>query len=632
MFGKLFGKNKATDSKSDGPSRAPSASDPATNPNLIRVYDAYGREMFVTKDTWLTSVLPDMIKKAWSDPNQLYPILVQALSDGFEKQIGDAIHHLYETDPEHGRAACLWGIFLLKEGRSKEAERALMDAMDRIGEQGYLLTNLAKVYEAQGTSDRADHTLWHALEVDPNQDNAFSWYWAREKDRKGEDAGIDAVRKVATIPSSWRAQLWLARLELAKRDMTQALALYEEALSRCPKPVPADLLMQMSGDLGNAGQLPDLLRLAEPHFIPEAHGILVGNNLIKAHLDLGKLDAAQSILDKLYALNRPDYQQNLRFWDTAIAKARTEKANSPEDTNFGMLSIEGPVWLAPGSEGASLFPTKDISAISISVIGGTAELAAPSQTIKRQLANTVGRITRALPLFLTEQIEFCTTARAITLVPWVTENHGAGFVLSGSPWADKDIVEHAKRSGPSSRYVVTVHVKSAQEPWSVEVRVLRVRDEKLLADFSSVLDARHFEATIPQLALHLLDSLANQDLVESAEPPPLYQVPQGRHFGDYLLRLEQLLALRCASMEETQRGFLNNEREIIEGNIGLCVDNPSNITVRLLLAKSLAALARVRPEIMSEFKAKLAALSRDKPIADPGQKAIEAVIAQAVSQ
>lgn len=632
MFGKLFGKSKASDSKSDDPSRAPSLSDPATNPNMIRVYDAYGREMFVTKDTWRSSILPDMIKKAWRDPDQLYPILVQALSDGFEKQIGDAIHHLYDTDPEHGRAACLWGIFLLKDGRPKEAERALMGAMDRIGEQGYLLTNLAKVYEAQGASDRADHTLWHALEVDPNQDNAFSWYWAREKDRKGEEAGIDAVRKIATIPSSWRAQLWLARLDLAKRDTTQALALYKDALSRCPKPVPADLLMQMSGDLGNAGQLSDLLRLVEPHFRPEAHGLLVGNNLIKAHLDLSQLDAAQSILDKLYALNRPDYQQNLRFWDTAIAKARTEKVESPKDTSLGMLSVEGPIWLAPGSEGTSLFPTKDTSAISISVIGGTAELAEPSQTIKRQLSDTVGRITRALPLFLAEQIEFRTTAHAITLVPWVTENRGAGFVLSGSPWSGKDIVEHAKRSGSGSRYVMTVHLKSAQEPWSVEVRVLGVQDEKLLADFSSVIDAKHFEATIPQLALRLLDSLANQGLVESAEPPPLYQVPQGRHFGDYLLRLEQLLALRCASMEATQRGFLNNEREIIEGNIGLCVDNPSNLTVRLLLAKSLAALARVRPEIMFEFKPKLAALSRDKPIADPSQKIIEAVIAQAIPQ
>jgi hypothetical protein len=388
--------------------------------------------------------------------------------------------------------------------------------------------------------------------------------------------------------------------------------------------------MQMSGDLGNAGQLSHLLRLAEPHFIPEAHGLLVGNNLIKAHLDLGELDAAQSILDKLYALNRPDYQQNLSFWDTAIAKARTEKIAPPKDTSFGMLSVEGPIWLAPGSEGASLFPTKDASAAPVLLVGGTAELAEPSESIKRQLADTVGRITRALPLFLAEQIEFRTTCRAITLVPWVTENHGAGFVLSGSPWSAKDMVEYARRSGTRSRYVVTVHVKSAHEPWSVEVGVLDVQTEAMLADFSSPLDATHLEATIPQLALRILESLAKQGVAKAVESPPLYQIPHGHYFGSYLLRLEQLLALRCASMEETPPGFLHNEREIIEGNIGLCVDNPSNLTVRLLLAKSLAALARVRPEIMSEFKVKLAALSRDKPIGDPGRKVIEAVISRAV--
>jgi hypothetical protein len=53
----------------------------------------------------------------------------------------------------------------------------------------------------------------------------------------------------------------------------------------------------------------------------------------------------------------------------------------------------------------------------------------------------------------------------------------------------------------------------------------------------------------------------------------LVQVP---YSGDYLLRLEQLLARRCASMGTTQRGLLNNEREIIEGNIGLCIDHPSD--------------------------------------------------------
>ena len=53
--------------------------------------------------------------------------------------------------------------------------------------------------------------------------------------------------------------------------------------------------MQISGDLGNAAHLPELLQLVEPHFVAEVHGLPVGNNLIKAHLDLGQLDAARGL-------------------------------------------------------------------------------------------------------------------------------------------------------------------------------------------------------------------------------------------------------------------------------------------------------------------------------------------------
>lgn len=631
MFEKLFGRSK-TDVPA--PNREPSASvaDPAKNPNLVRVYDAYGREMYITRDAWRTSILPDAIKKQWDNPGQLYSVLVQALADGFQKDIGPAVQHLYEIDPDHGRAACLWAIYLMKEGNLSESEAVLTRALKKVGEQGYLLTNLAKVYAAQMDHQRADQTLWRALEADPNQDNAFSWYWAREKDANGEDAGIAAVRRVSQIDGSWRAQLWLARLELAKGNLTSALALYREAILHGPKPIPTDLLMQMSGDLGNQGHLSDLLALAEPYFVPDIHGLLVGNNLIKAHLDLDQLDAAQSILDKLYALNRPDYQQNLRFWDTEIAKARVEKAVAPKSASFEMLSVEGPVWLVPNSEGSSLFLNKDTNTDAFAVIGGTAEIANPSETVKMQLADTVGRLTRALPLFIAEQIGLRTTAHATTLVPWIVENHGASFVLNGNRWSDKDVIELARRNAARNRYVVTLHLKSAQEPWSVDVRVLRVQDERLLRSFSHTLDETRLEASIPKLTGDLIASLVDQNLAQSVEPSPLYKVPEGCHFADYLLRLEQLLALRCASMETTPRGFLNNEREIIEGNIGLCADYPHNFTLRLLLAKSLLALSRVRPDIMPEFETKLAVLGRDQPMDAECQKVIDAVIAKAISK
>ena len=69
-----------------------------------------------------------------------------------------------------------------------------------------------------------------------------------------------------------------------------------EALGRAERPVPTDLLMQMSGDLGNNGYRAEIIRLVEPYFDPAFHGLQVGNNLIKANYDLGQLDTARRIL------------------------------------------------------------------------------------------------------------------------------------------------------------------------------------------------------------------------------------------------------------------------------------------------------------------------------------------------
>jgi hypothetical protein len=59
--------------------------------------------------------------------------------------------------------------------------------------------------------------------------------------------------------------------------------------------VPTDALMQISGDVGNRGRLALLLDLCVPKFDLMLHGIQVGNNLIKANLDLRRTREARAI-------------------------------------------------------------------------------------------------------------------------------------------------------------------------------------------------------------------------------------------------------------------------------------------------------------------------------------------------
>ena len=296
-------------------------------------------------------MLPVNFRNTWNNPEDLANLINVTLDDGFIADCLEPARQLRRIDPQPKRAANLLAFVLLKLSNFDEAEEILGDAIKRHGKDGLLLNNLAKIHSGRGDQAAVERTLWESLQLDPNLENSFGWYVANFRERSGEGAALEATRRIAALPGSWRAQLWLARAALKSRQLDEALALYRETLSRAPKPVPGDLLQQMSGDLGMAGHLPEVLQLTEPHFDCAKHGLRVGNNLIKAHLDLGQLDAARQILDQLYAFNRADWKEGLQFWETEIAKTRiaTSAPEQKEPIKLSMLTIDGPVWLAASS-------------------------------------------------------------------------------------------------------------------------------------------------------------------------------------------------------------------------------------------------------------------------------------------
>lgn len=620
FFGKLFGRKA-------GAPPPPASAPPPGAPAMMKVWDAYGRVGEIPREEWRTRILPANFRKQWNDPGPLAALIDNALQDGFVADCLEPARQLHRIDPQPKRGATYLAVVLLQLGKFDEALRILLDSIGRHGEDGVLMTNLAKAYAGQGDAALAERTLWRALELDPNLDNGFGWYVAIHRERGGESAAAEALRRVAALPGSWRARLWLARDALKGRELDQALVLYREALALGGTPAPADLLMQVSGDLGNAGHLPEILQLVEPHFDASVHGLPVGNNLIKAHLDLGQFEAARRILDALYKLNRADWKGHLSFWDTELAKARL--AVSPkdpgEDLKITMLAMDGPVWLRPDSAFAELFPAQTGDPIRIGFLGSTADVATNSKRTQKQLADAPGRMSRALPLFLAEQVAFGGRARVQTLVPWIV-GESPGFVLSGGAWKDDDAANFARQSDFKPDYVITSHLRPVHEPWSAELRLVRAIDATCLATLSASFPSAQPQDGIPGLARRLLALLHQHSELELVEPPANYQAPAGPPFAGYLLRLEQLLAVRCAGMDGVRSEFLHGAREIIDGNLQLCLALPENVAVRVLLAQTLAGFKRVRPMILPEFKDRIELLQKEKPLAHPAQDIVQRVL------
>ena len=616
-------------------------------PEGIRAFDQYGREVIVPRQQWATEVLPGMLAEARQNPDQLYGLILNSLNDGFVQEVAEAAQHLYATDPIPARGACMWGIVLMQSGRLDEAEQLFTGFVASHGEEASVLLNLAKVYASRNTPEaqqKADATLWRALELEPNLDNGLGWYASLAADRAaaraptqeaarqaGQQAGTDALLRVATLPGSWRAQLWLARGTLGAggsnpEALEPARRLYREALSRALRPVPPDFLMQMSGDLGGAGHLAELIEFTAPNFLPEFHGLPVGNNLIKAYVDTGNLEAATAVKDSLYALNRPDWKEGLGFWDTEIARRRTGEANTafqaqsgtqPQQIQIGLLRVDGPIWLPPQSPARGIFGPKSAEGPSVTFLGGTAEPPEAPSKPELQMADAIGRMTRSLPLFFAEQTDLRTSAQGRALIPWAVASvpgQPSGFVVSGSRWPDNVAVQMVAEPANRTDYVVSVHLDAEVEPWTAELAFLRTTDGtrigELQAEFSPA-DPIDTHQALSQLAQEVVDLLAAFGPVSS---PSAYQVPAGPSFPAYLLRTEQLLAVRCTTVQGATPMTLSGEHEILSGQLDLCLANPENLPARLLLIETLGVLAQTRPEVAEQFRENFQRLILQHPI------------------
>lgn len=424
----------------------------------------------------------------------------------------------------------------------------------------------------------------------------------------------------APAPEPWRAHLHHARARLEARDLPAALALYANALACSPRPVPTDLLHQVSGDLGNHAHLPELLQLTAPHFDLALHGLPVAHNLLKAHLDLGQLDAARTLLDRLQARQNPEWNQPLAFWEAELARIRQSTRDTPAPgakIETTLLALEGPVWLPGDSPAAELYPAKSADAPVIAFLGGSADLGPSSDPARRPVAQAAACLSRALPLYLADHVEFTTAAATRTLVSWVVKPN-PGFILGGKNWDDATAAHHARRSPADlpADYLVVTHLVCRADPWIIELRLVRTIDAACLATLSAPCSPADPAAALPALAGELLGRLAAQ--ADLPAQPSDFSPPTS---SAYLVRLEQLLAIRIAA-HSPDPSFLHGERETLDGQLQLCAGQPASLPLRLLLVHTLLGLRHLRPALIPEFRDRILELQTDHPLPEPAHSVI----------
>lgn len=582
---------------------APASAPARPGEEFIRVYDQFGRAVEVGRESWRRDVLLPNLEANRDDPEALFKLIVGALDDDFAADVLEPARHLAATDPQPPRGATLLGAVLLRLRDFAGARDVLERALARHADDAYLLSNLARAYAALGEGERAQKLIWLALSIDPNEESSLSWLITLANARGGVQSMLDAYTRAAALPGSWRAQLWLARYALERGDLAGATRLYEEALGRA-SPTPADLLMQMSGDLGNRGQTRLLVQLTQPKFDVLAHGLLVGNNLLRAYLELGMLPEARKLLEQLHAQQRPDWREHLRHWESRLDEAGRRHGEVTAPLEVVVLKLDPPLWARGVFGFESLLPEKDARAPRVHFVCGSGEIDDDTGgKVVAQPTNDLGRLTRALPLFLAEELHLTTGANTTLLLPWI--KHG-GFVLSARRWT-RDFLPV---DDPPPDLLAFLHVDARATPWRLEVRIEGARGEPRAFDRAFSFESA--AADVLALREEVVERVANA-LTLTPVSAPVLAGPRPEHLPDYLVALEQALAVGLAA-RQAEASFLYQERAIFDHLFDVALQSPELLRPRMLLVDALEHQSRRRKDMVAEYLGKLALLQEKHPV------------------
>jgi hypothetical protein len=379
-----------------------------------------------------------------------------------------------------------------------------------------------------------------------------------------------------------------------------------------PHPAPVELLAEIGSALNKHGHPLETLKRVGPLYDVASHGLSVGGHLIKANLDLGQIGAARTLIDQLYEQKRPEWKSELIHWDRLVSTTRAEAEAVFSSDNPDMLveGIRGPLWLREGSAAANLFPKKTAHAPAICFFGGSADLG-DQKDLPLSRVSAAGCLSRALPLFLSEQVYLRTTAASQFVQPFLKSG---GFALFSQPWPDSDAAHYARQCTPCADYAAILHLSGRSEPWTIGVRLVRTIDGVLIATTGAKIHPEQTESAAIHLANSVLELVQTHLDASPVLPSTWYTVPRGVAFDHYLACLDRGLAIAFGTAPEVDPEFHGGERETISLQLQLCLDYPQNVSARLLLIRSLFFLKKIRPQVVREYWDKIMLLNREHPL------------------
>lgn len=278
------------------------------------------------------------------------------------------------------------------------------------------------------------------------------------------------------------------------QDLPGALAIYEELLAVAGE--RADVLVGISGDLGARGHVAQIIELVAPRYDAERHGPATGINLLQAYLVTRNADAAQHVLDILFALNRSELEERLHGFSNAIAEMIHERhapldpgavAQIAEVAKVGLITISKPIWnygLEPLL--AQVLPPKEgrLRRVAFAQLALPGAYPDPNEAMAKP-EDELARLSRALPAWMAETFYF-SSAYAPVAAFGVMNRPGlaAQPMIFAAEWSEENLRQLVETS-EGLDYVFTGALRATGGEFEVLLRVWEVKKLRERKTFSA---------------------------------------------------------------------------------------------------------------------------------------------------
>lgn len=505
---------------------------------LITAYDSSGREVRITRAQWLESVLVPGLQAHWNDPGPLYDLILGALAEGFAAQLLEA------------------------SARQLELDRQVMP------ERGYVVRGIV-LMENQRLDD-AEAVLQEGLQ------------------RIGETAPL---------------LVNLAKVHSQRGDTAMADELLWAGVQRDPNlenGLAWWLAIQRERG-GEEGYLHGLARacLLEGAWRPQLW-------LLQAYLDQQRWQDGEELLQALAKLDVPALQQQLDKFADAFArrKAQAQTPRAPAGTALQLetVTLVQPVW-AYGLESPDwLFAPKDPEVPVVAFLSWSNPGAGQSAMPQEQREDDVGRLTRAVALYLAEATHYWTGYAGHT---WVSVVKGGGPVVFA---AEADGPAVAAVMPAQVRYFVTGAIDAGGQEVTLRMRLWQREGGSCVATESVSVKPDAVGSAVLVLEKRLLAHLGGA----AAQPlDAFYARPASEAMGHYLVELGQAFLLTAIANGHGTRDRLWGERSMLEWPLHMALYWPQAEVAKIMYLSGLGKASHYGSKLLPEFRQRTLVLMKE---------------------